>query len=68
MNLSGEPIDEIHRLSMYAVSAIREDFGKLKARVAVWEPRPCPEVMAEPPYDPHIPYLDEIDLPRKWFR
>ena len=63
-----EPIDEIHRLSMYAVSAIREDFGKAKARVAAWEPASCPEVMPEPPYDPRTPYLDEIHLPRKWFR
>jgi hypothetical protein len=63
-----EPIDEIHRLSIYAISAIREDFGRAKTRAAAWEPRPCPEAVAELPYDPRTPYLDEIELPRKWFR
>ncbi len=63
-----EPIDEIHRLSIYAISAIREDVNKLKAAVAVWQPEPCPEIVPEPPYDPRTPYLDEVLPPRKWFR
>ena len=63
-----EPIDEIHRLSMYAISAIRDDVKKLRASVATWQPEPCPEIVPEPRYDPRIPYLDEVQLPRKWFR
>ena len=63
-----EPIDEIHRLSIYAISAIREDVAKAKARVSLWEPQPCPEIVPELRYDPRTPYLDEVLLPRKWFR
>ena len=63
-----EPIDEIHRLSVYATAALSEDFAKLKARVAAWQPEPCPPIVPELPYDPHIPYLDEIPMKRRWFR
>jgi len=63
-----EPIDEIHRLSMYAIAAIRDDAAKAKARVAEWQPQSCPEIVPEPRYDPRTPYLDEIRLKRKWFR
>ncbi len=68
MTTLAEPIDEIHRLSMYAVSAIRDDVAKIRVRIAAWQPQPCPEIVPEPRYDPRTPYLDEIPMKRGWFR
>lgn len=47
--------------------SIRKAFAAAQATASIWEPRP------EPPrfggtLDGRTPFLDEIELPRTWFR
>ena len=37
------PIDEAHQISVEMRELIRDAFHQARHRVAVWEPKPCPE-------------------------
>lgn len=38
-----EPVDDLHAACLDAISDIRVDVAVLRAKVELWEPRPCPE-------------------------
>lgn len=63
--------DQIDMMSHLDERAINAEFDWLKAGVAEWQPEPCPPRpprRPEAPLSGRLPYLDEIALPRGWFR
>ena len=68
-----EAIDDLHMDCVEARYAVRREFTTARLLAAAWQPAPCPphSVFERPAYehDEHsVPYLDEVDVPRAWFR